>query len=310
MEISKQFAQTLNPLYAENDIEFALGTLIAPTIMEYEEGKGWIPVLGNIEVAVEDGVTVATVTLNSSLKYNNYNRQAIKADSYKRVFERILRTNYFGYYEEFYKNPIEGLVEFKYDSKGLKLEDVPDFNAQLDEIFSSLDADAYRAMLLETDVAGLYGSEKSPDSICPDGRSFKEMVMEETKDGAAKDASFYVGITRGTFLPLLADVYAAKDRSEWMLKELRTYKHAELQDAFAQSCRSAGYDHCQAVSGLRAVGGGYTPTGWKVYFTKITAGRSSRKTRRSPCSIFRSSIRSLWKRTPLPSVPAPSPTGA
>ena len=55
---SEDFLAKFNPLYAQNDQEYAAGALVAPSIMRYEEGKGWVSVLGTISAKTEGGKTV------------------------------------------------------------------------------------------------------------------------------------------------------------------------------------------------------------------------------------------------------------
>ena len=65
---SQEFLSNMNPLYASTEEEYAAGLLLAPTIMQYDEEKGWQAVLGKITVSQEDGRTVATIKLNKGVR--------------------------------------------------------------------------------------------------------------------------------------------------------------------------------------------------------------------------------------------------
>ncbi len=247
-EASPAFAKHLNPLYAANDTEFSIGMLVAPTVMRYDESAGWVKILGTITTEVSDGKTVATVTLDKNIKYSNGRNISISA--YVSVLERITRTSYTGYYKDYYKNPIEGLVSFRYNCRGLTLSDIPDFDGELDEIFKNVSKEDYLNMLLETEVAGLYTDSQNPESIAPDGRSFKQIVLEESKNEEVKQDNFFIRNDIKTLMPkLLSEIYASKPTEQWMLKELRAIKYVELQDAFKAQCASMG-SPCNSIPGV------------------------------------------------------------
>ena len=98
---SAEFIDRFNPLYAKTDAEYAAGLLIAPTVMRYEEGKGWVSVLGTISVSEENGKTVAMIKLDNKIRYSN--QRKLSADEYIRVVKMILRTDYHGYFKNFYR---------------------------------------------------------------------------------------------------------------------------------------------------------------------------------------------------------------
>ncbi|MBP3321093.1 MAG: hypothetical protein J6M12_01955 [Clostridia bacterium] len=269
---SDLFLESFNPLYAESAEEQAASSLIAPTIMRYEEGKGWVSVLGTITSEEKDGKTVATVKLKKGLRYSS-GRQ-VGMDDYLRTVKFILRTNYTGYYKDFYTYPIEGLVACRYNCAGLTLADLPDFDALLSERFKEVEGEdataakkAYMALLQETKIFGTFNG--NPESFSPDGRSFKEVILQDSKTPIEED---YFSIKDGlekTMLEDLCKIYSNKSRSEWMIKSLKNYILTELQEAFAEECMAKNQYVNGAISGMRITDNSYYATTMKVTFDRI-----------------------------------------
>ena len=264
-EFSEAFTRTMNPIYAENEDEFALGTLIAPTVMRYDPEKGWQKQLGTIEVSEQDGVTVAKITLDTSIKYSNGRKISVTA--YEEMLKRIVNYSYTGYYRDYYKNPIEGLVATRYNYKGLTLEDIPDFDAQVDAQMKDLDQKKYKQLLIDTEIAGLYTSQQNPESIAPDGRSFREFVLAESRSREVKEPDFFTSPNIASRMTAqLAEIYAQKPREEWMLDEVRDALLLQLQNEFKEQFHST--TPSTPISGYKQ-GSGYYTDNCTVTFTKI-----------------------------------------
>lgn len=249
---SKEFIELFNPLYAQNETEYAAGLLVAPSIMRYEEGKGWIPVLGNITVSTQNGKTVATIDLDKSIRYSN--QRKLSSDEYIRTVKMLVRTNYNGYFKDFYTYPIEGLVACRYNCRGLTLADLPDFDALLADRFAVILGEdlekaekAYEALLSETNIFGCY--DGNPQTVSPDGRTFRE-VLEQDSRKAPDDAYFVAGDLKWVMLADLCKLYAQKDRSQWMIDELKVCVMQQLQDAFEEECLRKGGKVNGAISGI------------------------------------------------------------
>ncbi len=265
-ELSESFLTTTNPIYATSDLEYALGTLIAPTVMRYDSEKGWQPVLGTITTEVKDGKTVATVTLNNNIRYSN--KQKISISAYVKVLERITRISSTAYYKDFYKNPIEGLVAFRYNSKGITLKDIPDFEAELDKIFKDLSKNDYQKLLEETNVAGIYTDAQNPESIAPEGCSFKQLVLDKSKNEEVKESGFFVSSDiGGKMVKILSEIYASFPEEQWMLEELRTAKNQQLQSDFIKQLNE-NTPSCPTIPGVWANSAG-TNNYCQVTFTEI-----------------------------------------
>jgi hypothetical protein len=265
---SDEFIDRFNPLYAETPAEYAAGLLIAPTVMRYEEGKGWVSVLGTISVSKEEGKTVAMIKLDGSIRYSN--KRKLTADEYLRVVKMILRTDYHGYFKDFYTYPIEGLVAFRYNCKGLTFADLPDFDSQLTERFEVILGDdlekaqkAYEAMLSESKIFGLY--DGNPLTKSPDGRTFKEVLLQDSKK-APEEGYFTAADVDKVMLADLCALYAQKDREEWMLEPLRIVVREQLEQEFKDTCPCI--TKCQPVNGVVSGVVKYDSTTVKVIFEK------------------------------------------
>ncbi|MBQ8215647.1 MAG: hypothetical protein IJZ33_05250 [Clostridia bacterium] len=268
----ESFLQQCNPLFAQSEQEYAAGSLLAPSIMRYEEGKGWISVLGTISSKTEDGRTVATVKLKKGLRYTN-GRQASVSD-YLRVVRFILRTNYTGYFEDFYTYPIEGLVACRYNCAGLTLADLPDFEKQLTDEFKEIDGEdaakakaAYEALLLETKICGIY--DGNPETKSPDGRTFRQVLSEDLKPTPSED---YFQVEEGLYNIMLADlcsIYAAKPKAQWMVEQLKDKRLVELQKAFEEECFKKGQQVDGEIAGMQVVDNTHYATTLRVTFERV-----------------------------------------
>ena len=269
---SEDFLAKFNPLYAQNDQEYAAGALVAPSIMRYEEGKGWVSVLGTISAKTEGGKTVATVKLKKGLRYTN-GRQASVSD-YLRVVRHILRTNYTGYYQDFYTYPIEGLVACRYNCDGLTLADLPDFEKQLAHEFKEIDGEdavkakaAYEALLKETKLCGTF--DGNPETKSPDGRTFREVLLADLNPAPSED---YFQVEEGLYNIMLSDlcsIYASKHRSQWMVDQLKENRLVELQEAFEEECLKKGQQVDGEISGMQVVDSGHYATTLQVTFERV-----------------------------------------
>ena len=231
-EISEAFADNPNPLYAANDTEFAIGTLVAPTLMRYDTEKGWQPLVGNIEVEEIGGKTVATVTVDTSYNYTNGRKLSIK--DYEAAMKRISSIGYDGYYSDYHKNPIEGLIAYRYGTADLAPSRVPDFSSEADEKLADLSKEDYKSLLIETAIAGIYPEEANPQSLCPDGRTFKNFVVEETKNAEERQDTFFIGSAlRERMLEALAGIYAAQPKNDWLIEELKKPVMVKMEKEFA-----------------------------------------------------------------------------
>lgn len=263
---SSSFIERFNPLYAESEAEYAAGLLVVPTIMRYEEGKGWVSVLGTISVSKENGKTVAMIELDKNIRYSNGRK--LSADEYIRVVTMILRTNYNGYFKDFYTYPIEGLVACRYNCQGLTLADLPDFDAELEKVFKKVyDEDivdarkAYEKLLSDTKIFGLY--DGNPLTLSPDGRTFRQ-VLEQDGSTMPADDYFTAGDVERVMLADLCKLYARKDRSLWMIDQLKVSVMQQLQDDFEKECLEKG----QRVNGVISGVNRYSSTAVKVIFEK------------------------------------------
>ncbi|MBQ8911620.1 MAG: hypothetical protein IJY89_03530 [Clostridia bacterium] len=264
---SPEFIELFNPLYASTDAEYAAGLMVAPSIMRYEEGEGWIPVLGTISVSKENGKTVAMVELDETVRYSN--KRKLSAEEYIRTMKMLVRTNYDGYFADFYTYPIEGLVACRYNCKGLTLEDLPDFEALLSKEFAVIlgeDAakaeDAYEKLLSQTKIFGCY--DGNPLSPAPDGRTFRQVLEQDSKK-APDDAYFTADDAQRVILADLCKLYADKQRDEWMIEPLRAFVMQQLQDDYEKACLDKGQRVNGEISGVHK----YDATTVKVIFEKV-----------------------------------------
>lgn len=268
----EDFLIRCDPLDAATPQEYAAGSLIAPSIMRYEEGKGWVSVLGTITTTVKGGRTVATVKLKKGLRYSN-GRQASVSD-YLRVVRLILRTNYTGYFKDFYTYPIEGLVACRYNCAGLTLSDLPDFEKLLLEKFAVIEGEdkskaqkAYEALLKETKIIGFY--DGNPETISPDGRSFRQVLMDEP---SLKIDEEYFKVAEGLYGIMLDDLcalYAKMPQDRWMLDDLKELVLVELQEAFEKECFENGQQVDGEISGMQIVDNTHYATTLQVTFEKV-----------------------------------------
>lgn len=238
-ELSESFAQNPHPLYARNDFEYRLGLLFAPSLMYQDENGQWQSGSGSITLSTEGENTVAVVKINDGVKY--YNGSYASGADYIGVLKKIANCEYQGYFDDFYKNPIEGLVAYRYQCAGLELKDVPDFEKEADKLFESLTKEDYRNMLLKTDLAGLYPAGCTPQDQAPDGRTFRQVVEEDSRTDEEKNDEFFTkGNVAEKMLEELSGIYAMKGRNEWFIPQLRAIEVDKLQQEFLQECRSQG----------------------------------------------------------------------
>ncbi|MBQ8399287.1 MAG: hypothetical protein IJX08_04880 [Clostridia bacterium] len=268
---SQEFLSNMNPLYASTEEEYAAGLLLAPTIMQYDEEKGWQAVLGKITVSQEDGRTVATIKLNKGVRYSNDRPASMK--DYRSMVVYMLRTGYLGYFKDFYRNPIEGLVACRYNCKSLTLADVPDFEVQIEkELEEVLQEDqtaakkAYEKMLAESKIFGKF--DGNPQTLSPDGRTFKDVLLQDGgKD--VPDEYFTASDVSSVMLGDLCALYAKKDRSLWMIEELKLWYMEKLQKDFSDECLARADYVNGTISGMVFTENTPQPLTMKVYFEKL-----------------------------------------
>ncbi len=266
-----EFLSNMNPLYASTEEEYAAGLLLAPTIMQYDEEKGWQSVLGKITVSEADGRTVATIKLNKGVRYSNDRPASVR--DYRSMVVYMLRTNYLGYFKDFYTYPIEGLVACRYNCKSLTLADVPDFDAQIEkELAGILQEDkiaaqkAYEKLLVDSKIFGKF--DGNPQTPSPDGRTFRDVLLQ---DGGKElpDEYFTASDVSSVMLKDLCTLYAKKARNSWMIEELKLWYMEKLQKDFSDECLARAEYVNGTISGMVITENSNQPLTMKVYFEKL-----------------------------------------
>ena len=223
-----------NPFFAKSAIEYAAGCLTAPTLMRRDEKGEWQPLYGSIEVKDADGITTATVKVNSGLRF--YGGSLYKIERYMNLMEQISLPSYKGWLRDFYKNPINGIVAFRYKNSALTLADVPDFDALAAKAAKAETAADYKALLTETKLAGLFSKNLYDKWF--DGRTFMQILAEAGKGRTSEED--YNKMDGSETLELLSEALSQLPRDEWRLDELYEYERDRIEDEFAAEQKAAG----------------------------------------------------------------------
>lgn len=248
--LSDAFTASASPYDAGSDEEYALGKLTASTLMK-RNGGGWEEQFGSISVGNKDGKTVASVRINDQTFYSGTGT-SLTADRYIALLQSLALISNEGYFREYWKNPIEGLVEYRYGKTGLKRSDVPDFALQARERLDAVkDASAYEQILIETSIAGLYKGNLKERAL--DGRSFRELIDGESDE--PYDDTDLMKLSEGEKLALVARLSAKTPMDDAVRARLLTVLERNAEEAYRAafvSDRNARVP--DGVSGFRKTG--------------------------------------------------------
>ena len=250
------FYAAANILNAANDAEYAVGLLASETIMRKNKDGGWTEKNGSITTALWEGRTVATVRLNKTLK--TANGQSLMISDYISLVQQITRRNYNGYFKDFYLNPIEGLIAYRYDCPGLTLADLPDFDALTRDKIAALTKEDYAQLLLDTSIGGLF--ENNASALSYDGRTFRQAIEEY-------DSKFdFTTASQNAIRSKLAKIYAQRPKSEWITDLLYDSVKDRVIAEFCEQKKQEGATGSAAISISKS--DNYT---CKVVFEKVVS---------------------------------------
>ncbi len=260
--ISADFALNPSPFTAENETEEALARLIAQPLMRYDEGE-WKTVLGTIALSEEDGKTVGTVKIRSDATYYN-GKTAVYINQYYSLLHKLASMSMTGCLEDYYKNPIEGLVGYRYGYRDLTLEQVPDFEKEAENLAENLTQEGYKQILIESKMFGFFGG--NPMSLCFDGRTFKEAIVAGTTNENKREDTWFTESTSTEILEEAAQVYSAFPREEWQWQLLCQNLKKSCEKSFADEMKkkaTAEGKRTETISGVKIEG-----QSCKVQFTE------------------------------------------
>ena len=243
---SSRFATaSANILRAENASDYTVSRLTSEQILSRTPDGSWSERNGSIKVETSGGKTVATVRINKGLEY--YSGQAVRISDYILLMEQICQVAHDGYYKDYYKNPIEGLVAFRFKRAGLTLADIPDFDAQTGEKLASLTKESYEELLQKTSIGGLFDGNLSAKNY--DGKTFREIIEENSDE---LPAGYFSSAAREELLRRLCSILSQRPQSEWITELLYKSVYSDLLSSFRSEMESYG-ENPGSISGLKKV---------------------------------------------------------
>ncbi|MBQ9469153.1 MAG: hypothetical protein IJU52_09125 [Clostridia bacterium] len=231
-DFSLAFTEGFSPLAAQNDLEFSLSKLTASTLMRETDG-GWESVLGTIKLSEKDGKTVADIRINEQVYYSGLDMTAT-ADRYIALLQTLTSIECDGYYKDFFKNPIEGAVAYRYGKIGLRLSDLPDFDALAEERARVTDRESYARLLVETSVTGLFRGNLEDSYL--DGRTYRQ-ILEENGETVYEDTEL-AKMSDAEKLEIVSLALSGLPEASWIVDRIyasmRKKVEVEYRDVFVK----------------------------------------------------------------------------